>query len=85
MQGGGALASRTIFLPGWAQSDDRPAASHVITVAERLSAHLQAVFIRPDRNDAFVYTGQWPSDIDIGRQELREQVAANGPASTERR
>lgn len=75
---------QTLVAPIAPLGEDRTGLLSALAVARTLGAHLDAVFVRPDPEDVFVYMGLDPSLADRANREQREKVEADGLAAAER-
>lgn len=78
------LAFRSLLVPLAATSDTRAAVGRALAVAKKLDAHLDVVFVRPDPEETFAYTGLEPANFDAVTQEVRDTVDRHGRQAAER-
>jgi hypothetical protein len=78
------LAFRSAIVPLTAVSDTKATIGPALAAAGALGAHLDAVFVRPDPEQMFVYTGLQPVDLDLAAQPVRDKIDANGRDAAER-
>lgn len=71
-------------MPLTATSDAKAIVGRAIAVARALDAHLDVVFVRPDPEQTFAYTGLEPADFDLATKEISERVDEHGRASADR-
>jgi len=76
------VAIRKIILPLTPGSELGPVLRGAFDVAESLSAHLDVIFIRPDAETTFVYTGMVPSELI--EKDLRAKLNETGKAEANR-
>lgn len=62
---------------------DRSSLTRGISLAQRLSCHLEVVFLRPDPQDSFVYTGIEPDDRDHLLADIRGRMEDQGQSAAE--
>jgi nucleotide-binding universal stress UspA family protein len=55
-----------------------------ISLAQALDAHIEAVFVRPDPEEMFVYLGFEPSNRDVAAREVRDRIDAKGKAEADK-
>ena len=76
---------RALFVPLTGAPTDGAHLETALGVAQVLNAHVSAVFIRPDPQEVFVYTGMMPSvysgDLEA---ELSKKIESAGKADAER-
>jgi nucleotide-binding universal stress UspA family protein len=70
-----------MILPLSAPAGDDSGLHRALGVAERLGAHVEGVFVRPDPTEAFAYTGMAPADFDWATKEIRDRVDSHGRAA----
>lgn len=69
-----------IIVPMVAGEDDQPGLHGVFSAAKALSAHIDAVFCRPDPDTVYIYTGVPPTEQS--HKEIRDNVDRSGKAAS---
>ncbi len=75
------MAIKSIIAPLTSGLDEGSTIAQAISVAQTLSAHLEVVFVRPDPETHYVYTGILPSDRMS--RDIRERMSETGKAAAE--
>ena len=72
------------MMPVDGRAGDRLEFSAGLSLAQTLEAHLEAVFVRPDPDETFIYLGLAPSSRDVAMQEMRARMDARGKTDADR-
>lgn len=79
------MTVRSILMPVVGDDQGQVDLSVGIAIAQALSAHLEAVFIRPDPESVFRFAGFGATERDALERQMRQRVDATGRAEAERR
>lgn len=77
------MTINTVLVPVAPSDRDRTGLFSALKIARLLGAHLEAVFVRPDPKDVYVYAGLDPEISERANREQRARVEANGIAAAE--
>jgi len=72
------------MMPVDSRAGDRLEFSAGLSLAQTLEAHLEAVFVRPDPDETFIYLGLAPLSRDVAMQEMRARMDARGKTDADR-
>jgi nucleotide-binding universal stress UspA family protein len=78
------MTTRAILMPVVGDGQGPAELSVGLTLARVLSAHLEAVFIRPDPEEAFEYAGIGVTYRDALERQMRQRIDAAGRTEAER-
>jgi nucleotide-binding universal stress UspA family protein len=78
------LTTRAILMPVVGGGQGPAELSVGVALAQALSAHLEAVFVRPDPEAAFEYAGFGATYRDALERQMRARIDATGRAEAER-
>ncbi|MCU4651462.1 universal stress protein [Roseibacterium sp. SDUM158016] len=78
------MTTRAILMPVVGDGQGPAELSVGVALARAFSAHLEAVFIRPDPEAAFEYAGFGATDRDALERQMRQRIDTTGRADAQR-
>lgn len=78
------MTVRSILMPVVGDGQGQAELSVGVALAQAFSAHLEALFVRPDPEAVFQYSGFGATDRDALERQMRQHVDATGRAEAER-